>query len=137
MSDVQPKDADVGDASGPGARAGTEPARAVSALRASPPIAEPERIALPGSIWVCGACGKTSQDRYGIEGERDHGWDESCMLNATLCYDDSLWRSTNTLRVLKAEAVQFAQGIEAGWPRPEGARGEAREPGPEGMRHND
>jgi hypothetical protein len=44
-----------------------------------------ERIAPTGAIWVCGACGKTARDRYGIEGDHSRGWDESCMLNAILC----------------------------------------------------
>ena len=37
-------------------------------------------IAPPGWLWQCGACGRKTRDRYGEEG----GWDESCMLNATL-----------------------------------------------------
>lgn len=40
-------------------------------------------IAPEGAIWVCGACGKTSKDRYGDAGS---SWDESCMLNAILCH---------------------------------------------------
>jgi len=40
-------------------------------------------IAPPGRIWVCGACGKTTLDKYG----GDRGWDESCMLNAVLCHE--------------------------------------------------
>lgn len=32
-------------------------------------------------IWVCLACGKTSEDRYGKK-NTSHGWDESCILNA-------------------------------------------------------
>jgi hypothetical protein len=40
-----------------------------------------EHIAPPGTIHVCGACGKTARDKYGME----RGWDESCMLNAVLC----------------------------------------------------
>jgi hypothetical protein len=43
------------------------------------------RIAPEGQIWVCGACGKTSKDRYG---DRNSSWDESCALNAVLCYAD-------------------------------------------------
>lgn len=38
-----------------------------------------------GQVWVCGACGKRSQDRYGFQ-NISYGWDESCMLNAVLCY---------------------------------------------------
>lgn len=40
----------------------------------------------PGQIWVCGACGKRSHDRYGYQ-KIDQGWDESCMLNAVLCHE--------------------------------------------------
>lgn len=39
------------------------------------------KIADPGKIWVCLACGKTSQDDYGTM-ERSPGWDESCMMNS-------------------------------------------------------
>lgn len=35
-----------------------------------------------GTVWVCGACGKTSPDW--IDGPR--GWDESCAMNSVLCY---------------------------------------------------
>lgn len=44
-----------------------------------------ERIAPADGIWVCGACGKTAVDRYGLEGPHSSGWDESCMMNAVLC----------------------------------------------------
>ena len=40
-------------------------------------------IAPPGTIWVCRACGKTARDSFNGPG----GWDESCMLNAVLCYE--------------------------------------------------
>lgn len=43
-----------------------------------------DNIAPAGRIWVCGACGKTALDKYG----EDRGWDESCMLNAVLCYEN-------------------------------------------------
>ena len=45
-----------------------------------------ERFAPDGAVWVCGACGKTAQDRYGIKGQYDRGWDESCALNAVLVH---------------------------------------------------
>lgn len=51
-----------------------------------------ERIAPEGAIWVCGACGKTARDQYGIEGEHSRGWDESCALNAVLCDEASIKR---------------------------------------------
>jgi hypothetical protein len=41
-------------------------------------------------VWVCGACGKASRTKYGFDeaGNRcaSYGWDESCMMNATLCW---------------------------------------------------
>jgi len=49
-----------------------------------PPPKYPQ-IAPEGQVFVCGACGKTSNDRYG---DPSSGWDESCMLNAVLCYAD-------------------------------------------------
>jgi hypothetical protein len=43
-------------------------------------------------VWVCGACGKTSRTRYGFDDSNksvaDRGWDESCMMNAVLCWAD-------------------------------------------------
>jgi|KBSMisStaDraftv2_1062788.scaffolds.fasta_scaffold27979_8 hypothetical protein len=44
-----------------------------------------KRMAPADGIWVCAACGKTAEDRYGIEGVHSPGWDESCMLKAVLC----------------------------------------------------
>lgn len=55
-----------------------------------------------GQIYVCGACGKTSQTRSGATAngladvEKSRGWDESCMLNAVLCYAeklDGIWQA--------------------------------------------
>lgn len=43
----------------------------------------PAHVAPQGTIYVCGACGKTARDIY--DGPR--GWDESCMLNAVLCHE--------------------------------------------------
>jgi hypothetical protein len=47
-----------------------------------------DRFAPEGTVWVCGACGKTHKDRYGIEGKGSRSWDESCMLNAILCMEE-------------------------------------------------
>lgn len=56
-----------------------------------------KRIAPDGAVWVCGACGKTHKDRYGMEGEGSRGWDESCMLNAVLCHESPrLFTKTGT-----------------------------------------
>lgn len=59
-----------------------------------------------GQVWVCGACGKTSRTRYGFDATNvrvaSPGWDESCMLNAVLCYE----RTTQDLLMNKPyEAV--------------------------------
>lgn len=57
-------------------------------------------LAPEGQIYVCGACGKTSYTRYGFDendqSQADSGWDESCMLNAVLCYErqiDGVWQA--------------------------------------------
>jgi hypothetical protein len=47
------------------------------------------RVAPAGYVYVCGACGKRSRDKYGDE-KIDHGWDESCMMNSVLCREDAL-----------------------------------------------
>lgn len=33
-----------------------------------------------GQVWVCGACGKSNKNRVNVG-------DESCFLNAVLCYE--------------------------------------------------
>ena len=50
----------------------------------------PERMAPEGKVWVCGVCGKTAKDRYGMEGEHHPGWDESCAVNSALCDETKL-----------------------------------------------
>lgn len=55
-----------------------------------------------GQVFVCGACGKRSRDRYG-NNPIDRGWDESCMLHAVLCYDQPILKVENG--VAKWEAV--------------------------------
>lgn len=62
-----------------------------------------DRIAPDDGIWVCGACGKTAVDRYGIEGDHSPMWDESCMLNAVLCKREGI---TPGQRVRKAEPYE-------------------------------
>lgn len=47
-------------------------------------MSDEKRFAPTGAVWVCGACGKTSKDRYG---DGRSSWDESCMLNAILCFE--------------------------------------------------
>jgi hypothetical protein len=55
-----------------------------------PHQADAPRFAPSGTLWICGACGKTHTDQYGDEGEGSRGWDESCMLNAVLCHADEI-----------------------------------------------
>lgn len=64
-----------------------------------------ERIAPPGTIWVCAACGKTERNRYGSTG----GWDESCMLHAVLCKEDSLVRDDHGYVTLADAAIVGAK----------------------------
>lgn len=45
-----------------------------------------ERLAPTGYVWLCGACGKTAEDRYGID------WDEACMMHAELISCEELSR---------------------------------------------
>ena len=60
------------------------------------------------TIYVCMACGKTSETREGLSGVRNHGWDASCAVNAVLCYTDSIERDKSG-RVLAADAVEKTQ----------------------------
>lgn len=53
---------------------------------------EPAPESWPDRVWVCGACGKVSETRYGpptLSGA-PRGWDESCFLNSVLCVRASL-----------------------------------------------
>ena len=45
-------------------------------------------LAPENMVWVCGHCGKRSMTKYGISTgyKKDHGYDESCMLNSVLCW---------------------------------------------------
>lgn len=65
-----------------------------------PPPKYPDN-APEGQIFVCGACGKTSRCIYGDK--RKDGtytsWDESCMLNAVLCYEDKKTPEGNWIAV--------------------------------------
>lgn len=54
-------------------------------IAVNPQPKHPTHIAPEGTIYVCGACGKTSMDIYGVAG----GWDESCALNSVLCIQPS------------------------------------------------
>ena len=60
-----------------------------------------------GAIWVCAACGKTSRDRW--KGAPGSWWDESCFLNAVLCYDDATLIRNEGGRVTGAKAFPPAE----------------------------
>lgn len=60
--------------------------------------------AKPEHIWICAACGKQARWRYGFDDknvndpERSAGWDESCVMRATLCHKDKkdgLWQAVS------------------------------------------
>lgn len=59
------------------------------------------KLAGPGEIYVCGACGKVFKDPYKV--------DVSCMLNRVLCEEDSLEYGKNG-RVIKATPVEEEDG---------------------------
>lgn len=67
-----------------------------------------EHVAPEGTVWVCGACGKTAEHR--INGGLSRGWDVSCAMNSTLCVEDSLEWSNDKCYVTKAEAVESNDG---------------------------
>jgi hypothetical protein len=46
-------------------------------------------VAPKGAVWVCGACGKRSKDKYGNQAI-DRGWDVSCAMNSVLCDESTL-----------------------------------------------
>jgi hypothetical protein len=95
------------------------------------PLNEGSTLCADAHIWVCGACGKTSRTRYGFfkdedghtwetapDGQRvaSPGWDESCMLNAVLCYRDQRLRDSDGLKewvaVLSAAEATDPQGLD-------------------------
>ena len=46
-------------------------------------------------LWVCLACGKTSEDQIDGVGEGSRGWDESCFLNSRLVKKCNITRKEN------------------------------------------
>lgn len=45
--------------------------------------------------YVCLACGKFGEDKYGKNGS--HGWDVSCYLNSVLVREDKIvWNESKT-----------------------------------------
>ncbi len=68
-----------------------------------------------GTIFVCGASGKSARWRYGWDDKQKHdpetspGWDSSCVSGATLCLESSIVRQGS--RVIKATAAGVIQAI--------------------------
>jgi hypothetical protein len=56
-----------------------------------------------GQVYVCGACGRRSRDKYGFK-PIDAGWDESCAMNAVLCYAEK--KDANDGRGLRWAVVE-------------------------------
>lgn len=63
-------------------------------------------IAPDGKIWVCLACGKMSQDKYGFQ-KISRGWDESCMLNSAMFDKSELVIENNrVVKILRESDVE-------------------------------
>ena len=72
-------------------------------------MADPDdRKAPPDKIWVCMRCGRTSEDRFGMEGKVAPEWDSSCTLNAKL-YFRSMLRFTKDGRVEEIVEPQLSE----------------------------
>ena len=63
------------------------------------------QLAGGNQIWVCQCCGKTSEDKYGIEGKHSYGWDVSCVVNAVLCWKGRLTMSGGRVSELPQTAL--------------------------------
>jgi hypothetical protein len=65
-----------------------------------------------GTMWVCGACGKTGLDRRTIG-------DEACFINAVLCYikdvPESALKKTLAALVLKLDIVENSPEYRGVW----------------------
>ena len=51
-----------------------------------------------GQVFVCGACGKRSRDKYGND-PINRGWDVSCVVNSVLCLESHVHVDPETNRV--------------------------------------
>lgn len=69
------------------------------------------QVAKKGQVFVCGACGKRSKDRYG-EQAIDRGWDVSCMLHAVLCVENGIEFDKDS-RVTYAVSVEDVEKLES------------------------
>jgi hypothetical protein len=67
---------------------------------------------MPDSVYVCCACGKTSDDKYG-EKNASPGWDESCMLNCVRALRSHLvFNANGNGRVTKIEDGGVVEALE-------------------------
>lgn len=67
------------------------------------------KTAPDGSVWVCLACGKRSNDQYGTLALTP-GWDESCALNCELYREDRLVLNDQGLVVeIKGEVIRIGE----------------------------
>lgn len=78
----------------------------MSAPRPSAASEPPQKHdAKPGNLFVCGACGKFSDNRFWPRFRGSRSWDESCMSNSVEVTESSIrWNDTQT-QVLAAEAA--------------------------------
>jgi hypothetical protein len=65
-----------------------------------------------GSVYVCGACGKVSRWRYGVDDKNRNdatpGWDESCAMHCVLVSEASIAEPTGwtyPARVRKTRSI--------------------------------
>lgn len=70
-------------------------------------MSEAEYEAPEGAIWVCGACGKSADNRRRVG-------DESCFVNAILCRNDETLKRQASGRVCAAEVFVRCQTCRVG-----------------------
>ena len=76
------------------------------------------KLVSPKNLFVCLACGKTSEDKYGIEGKHSYGWDVSCMMNSQEIEKDRLVFEAGRVIKIKDLTV-FEGGVGVDTPRAE------------------
>jgi hypothetical protein len=61
------------------------------------------------TIWVCLACGKTSEDRYGNINTTP-GWDVSCFINSVQAKEDHLVWEDDRVKKIKDGGIVENEG---------------------------
>jgi len=64
-----------------------------------------------GTVWVCGACGKTSHTRYGLDRNKSPGWDESCMMNAVIINISDILEPGDWTPYRRVQKVKEKEGL--------------------------